>query len=273
MSVCLRPILRHFVWFTRCNFIRVRSFLMRNWIILLVSLLSFVQCRRDKYELSTGIVDTLGVQWTTLERNNIVYYFQGTDEWSNKDIGDYADRHENAYDKINEVFKAQLPRKLRFFIWNDTALARQKLNRTLGFAQPDQCICNVRPNQTLGHEMTHILAYWGWGTTPLFYSRFVNEGIAVAFDQSGGDRIEGARSAVTGKGISTTRDVWEAGNSYSEAVLYPLAGAFMEYLYKQNIPDKFGALIKNQTVENADSIYGKAQMDKIIADFDQQVGL
>lgn len=245
---------------------------MRNTIALLMCIFLFAQCRKhEKYPFASR-TDTLGVQWGVVRSNHIDYYFQTADNWTDE-VGGYVNDHENAYGQLDAIFQAQLPQKLRFYIWTDTALARRTLHEGLGFAIPYVCVVNVRPEQTVGHEMTHVLSYWAGGITPTYVTRFINEGVAVAFDLSSGSKIDQAKSAIKGQNIKSVLDLWTGGNQASESVLYPVAGAFMEYMYKQNQPGKFDSLIKYQTIASAQTIYGNDQFDKLIADFNKQLGL
>jgi hypothetical protein len=47
----------------------------------------------------------------------------------------------------------------------------------------------------------------------------------------------------------------------------------MDFLYKKNLSIQFSALLKNQTIESAENIYGKNTMDALIMEFDALVGL
>lgn len=245
---------------------------MKYTIALIACIFLYAQCQKPKStQYATTTTDTLGIKWMTIERNNITYCFQGAmglDEASR-----FTDQHEEAYTTIDKVFKAQLPHKLRFFIWTDTALARLLLSRPAGFAEPLQCICYIRTNQTRGHEMTHILSYWAGGIPPTKTTKFINEGVAVAFDLNAGNKVDIAKKAASGKGIHNIIDLWSGSYPATEEVLYPVAGAFVEFLYKQNLPDQFSALIRNQTIESAETIYGKAQFDKLVADFNALIAL
>ncbi len=245
---------------------------MKYVIALLMCIVLFAQCHKYKKYPFASRKDTLGVQWGEVQGTHINYYFQTADNWTDE-VGGYVSEHEKAYEQIDAVFKAQLPQKLRFFIWTDTALARRTLNQGLGFAVPYECLVNTRPEQTLGHEMTHVLSFWAEGVTPTLYTRFVNEGVAVAFDLSSGSKIDRAKSAIAGQYITSVLALWANGNNASETVLYPVAGAFMEYMYKQNQPSKFDSLIKYQDIASAQAIYGKDQFDKLIADFNKLLGL
>lgn len=244
---------------------------MRYIIILIVFTLLFVQCRTKVELYPTGSYDTLGVQWMTMERNNIIYYFQGTGE---RAASLFTDLHEEAYEDLAQVFNPGLPGKLRLFVWTDWVEAQQKLGIPLGFAYPPDCICHIKFNQTLGHEITHILSYWANGTAAHTYSRLVTEGVAVAFDLSGRNKMDNAKEALIGTDIRSITDIWSGDyQNAPEDVFYPIAGAFMEYLYKKNMQDEFFALLKNQKQIEAEQIYGKDVLDSIIRDFDAQLGL
>src|SRR5947208_940115 len=132
---------------------------MKTIIALMGCILLFAQCKKTDADNSiqpTGSYDALGIHWAVIEQTNIVYYFQDFSTQSGY-AKQYVDDHEAGYTTLNAVFKAQLPQKLRFFIWADETLAAQLLGHSLGFTLPQQCVCHVRPNQTIGHEMTHAL--------------------------------------------------------------------------------------------------------------------
>jgi hypothetical protein len=245
---------------------------MKYLVVLIACAYLFTGCNRDKNVEPTSSYDTLGIQWRVVERPNVIYYFQDHNAPSYY-TSNYADQHEAAYAKLNDIFKAQLPRKLRYFVWNDPDVAAQRLGYPLGFAVGRECVCHVHPAQTRGHEITHILSYWADGVPWQTYRRLVTEGVAVAFDLSDRDRIMAAKLAGAGHGITSVAELWEGNMTDApEEVFYPIAGAFMEHLYKQSDRDRFIALIKNQDIESAVSIYGLEKMQAIIAEFDAKMG-
>lgn len=244
---------------------------MKYIIVLLLTVFLFTQCKSKVEVYPTSTYDTLGIQWMTIDRANITYYFQGAGA---KGASIYTDLHEEAYQKLQDIFKAQLPQKLRFFVWTDWSMAEQRLNRPLGFAVPTATVCHVRANQTLGHEITHILSYWSKGVIPSSYAKFIDEGVSVAFDLRGDDKIGTAKNALKNYTIKSITEIWSGKyRNGPEDLLYPVGGAFIEYLYNLNQPDKFFALLKNQTQNDAETIYGKDELDKMIKDFDRQLGL
>lgn len=245
---------------------------MRYTLILILCVALFAQCSRNIDVYPTSTYDTLGVQWMTIQRDNIEYYFQGNGVEA---ASLYTDMHEDAYTRLLPVFEPVLPRKLRFFVWTDRSYGEQALSGSVGFANPIECVCHVRANQTLGHEMTHIMSYWAWGIEPTTYSRFIDEGLAVAFDlRDDDDRVKTAKKALNDYSLNSIRELWlDTQNSAPAELLYPVGGAFMDYLYKLNETEKFKALVKNQTLEDAENIYGKERLDALIADFDSLLGL
>lgn len=249
---------------------------MKYIVAAIACIVLFAQCKKSDHETvqPTGSYDTVGIHWTVVEADNIMYHFQ--DFSSQSDYAkEYIDAHESAYTELNKVFNAQLPRKLRFFIWADPALAEQRMGMPLGFTYPYQCISHVRPEQTLGHEMTHTLSFWSnGGVLPVAMTKFVTEGVAVAFDLNTNDKIGDARSALSGQGAQSVRQFWSGSyESASAEIFYPVSGAFMQFLYKKNMPEQFNALLKNQTIEGAEDIYGKDKLDSFIAEFDELMGL
>ena len=253
--------------------------------------------------LARKMLDSLGVEtvssdnelrepnWTIVDAKHITYYFQDTTNMTEL-VNKYVKDHEEAYIKINSTFQAVLPKKIIFYVWNDKALAKKILGRELGFSNSAKCITNIYIYQTIGHEMTHILSYWGWGFPRIRATQFINEGIAVAFDQSNDDKYKVARQAVTGKNVHTVLDIWNehtdefdlnlpirdaisnrnSGNNY-ESILYPVGGAFITYLYEKSSPEQFKNLVKDQTVENAEKIYGKTNFTKMITEFNSLINL
>lgn len=245
---------------------------MRSVAGLLLCLLLFTQCHKYKKYPFASRKDTLGVTWGVVQATHIDYYFQTADNWTDE-VGDYVNEHEKAFEKLDAIFKAQLPQKTRYYIWTDTALARRTFGHPLGFAIPEECLVNIRPQQTVGHEMTHVLSYWAGGIRPSQYNRFVNEGVAVAFDLDAADKMDVAKMAIKGQKITTVLDLWYGSDTVSESLLYPVAGAFMEYIYRQNEPGKFDSLIRYQSVPAAKYIYGGDHFNQLITNFDKQLGL
>lgn len=246
---------------------------MKYLFPLITCIALFCQCRKSQNSINVSYHDTLGIHWTAFDRTNIIYYFQ---DFSNQSIYSawFINGHDSAYMVLDKFFQASRPHKLVYYIWADTALASHILGYPLGFTDEPGFTCNVRPYQSFGHEMTHALSYYAWGIAPKSYSRFVNEGLAVAFDLTGDDRIASARSALKGQNIHSIADLWYGSyQNAEELVFYPIAGAFMDYMYKQTPATQFDSLIKDQDIHGARRIYGSGRLDTLISNFDHILGL
>ncbi len=247
---------------------------MKYTLLLIVFALLVAGCRPEIDMYPTGTLDTLGVQWMVIERDNMTYYYQGTGV---KGASIYSDLHEEAYDKLETVFNPIMPNKLRYFVWTDWKQAQQMFNTPewvwgLAFSKP--CICHVRADMNLGHEMTHVMTYWADGVEPNTYSRFINEGVAVAFDLSDRDKMEEAENAATTYQLNSITDLWlDSMETAPHELLYPVGGAFMEYMYNNSTRSEYFALLKNQELPDAETIYGKERLHGMIADFEGRLGL
>src|SRR5690606_32827823 len=122
-----------------------------------------------------------------------------------------TDQHEQAYEKLAAIFNPVLPGKLRYFVWTDWTNARPIFSApewSGGLALPWDCICHVRADVPLGHEIVHVMTYWANGTEPNSYARFINEGVAEAFDLQDDDKIQAAKDAVKAFPIGSITELW-----------------------------------------------------------------
>jgi len=209
--------------------------------------------------------------WLIMEGKYITYYFQ--DSTLGPDVlKSFIKDHEEAYEKVNKIFQAVLPRKMIFYVWYDAGLAKRILHRDLGFTDPETCISNTLVTQTVGHEMTHTLAYWGWGRKTDSITRFISEGVAVAFDQNPNIKYIQAQKAVENSKYHSVLEIWKDTNVKAE-ILYPVGGAFLTFIYAESTPRQFERLIKDQTIENAQKIFGSEGFDRMIDEFNAWIGL
>lgn len=222
--------------------------------------------------------------WIIRESEHIMFYFEDTTYFEtvgmNKEA--YIAAHEATYKQLNGFFNVWVNRKITFCVWGDTARARRILGRPPGFSWPKDLTVHAHFRQTFGHELTHVLSYWAWGKQTTNTSKFFNEGLAVAFDMSQGDKYEKAKTAlwlyreiVEKYKVRSIVDVWqqEENDEFSKTLLYPLAGAFVTYLKDSTDFHKFKSCVKNQSLEHAYIVYGREDMDKLFHDFDKLVGL
>lgn len=196
--------------------------------------------------------------WETLETENITFHFQNGTSIIDKES--FINEREEAFLNINTFFSSDLPKKIDFFVWKSNDEAIKILKISLGFTIPKYCISHNRDNQTKGHEIAHNISFWFDNTNNKNW--FISEGIGVYFDQTKANRVLQKQKV-------DIKDLWINGNNYSEEILYPIAGAFVENLVLFD-KEKFLELCKNQTYENAELIYGN-ELRKIISDFNNEL--
>lgn len=202
--------------------------------------------------------------WEIKETENIIFHFQNGTSISNKE--QYITERQKAFSNINTFFQSDLPKKIDFFVWKSNDEAIKVLNKSLGFSKPKYCISHNRNNQTKGHEIAHNISFWLEKGNKR--NRLINEGIGVYFDQTNTNRLEKAKNTIPNQKIDI-KELWINGNKLSEQILYPIAGAFVEYLISLD-KEKFIELCKNQSYENAELIYG-TELGKIISEFNKKL--
>jgi ElaB/YqjD/DUF883 family membrane-anchored ribosome-binding protein len=186
------------------------------------------------------------------------------------DSKEFADQLERAHAEIQRILGGAPPGRINFYVWNSSAEAEAVLGRALGFARPDLMLVHAAAGQTRGHELTHVFVHHVF--RPEATRRFIEEGIAVALDMSNRDRIGMARQAVKEGGLQRpiiTR-LWTSAGALDENVVYPIAGAFIDHLARKGGRERLFALLKDQTIERARTIYG-GDFDRLVAEFETQL--
>jgi len=210
-------------------------------------------------------------KWTVKETENFKFYFQPNTRVSN--INEYVHERERAFKKINNVFKAQLPQKIIYFIWNSNEDALKEIDETLGFSLPKAYTIHSLYEQTIGHEMTHVIV--GNMDGAIKQTALINEGLAMYFDQTNRDfltilkesmhKLKGEKISIKDWWIKWPGDMI-GDNFYT----YVVAAAFVEYLIEEEGMDKMIELAKNQTYQNAKFIYGD-KIDQLIVEFENML--
>jgi len=198
--------------------------------------------------------------WKIKESKNIVFHFEnGINE---NDMERIVITRQKAFEEINSFFKANLPKKIDFFVWNLTESFNPVLNTNLGFSNPLFSIAHNRLNQTAGHEIAHNISFWR--NNNVIKTQLINEGIGVAFDQQKNDKL-GIAQEVYKKNPVDIKELWKNNSKINDDFLYPIAGAFVDYLIKYD-KEKFLKLTENQTYQNAFEIYN-GKIDELIQSF------
>ncbi len=202
--------------------------------------------------------------WKIKETENLIFHFDNT--ISEHEIERIVETRQKAFNEINKFFSSKLPKKIDFFVWNLTENPNPTLNVNLGFSIPQLNISHSRINQTQGHEIAHNISFWKNNNN--IRTKFINEGIGVCFDQQKNNKLKNAQEVYKINPIDI-KEVWKNGIKLNDDILYPISGAFVEFLIKTD-KENFSQLIINQTYENAKKIYG-IKIDEIIEHFTQNL--
>ncbi len=209
-------------------------------------------------------------KWKMISGDKITYFFDDTIQ-SNKNANVYILEHEKAYNKIDSIFHSDPPSKLTMYVCS--SMRGQADGISVGHTDPIANVCYVGRWQTIGHEITHAISYWGWGYRPVKLCRLINEGLSVTFDMQVNDKIINGKNALIGCRIQSIIDIWdyfpEQGTIpvLNDADYYAIAGAFVSYLYGKCTRDQFEKIVKNQSIDNIYFVLGRENFSNIINDF------
>ena len=207
--------------------------------------------------------------WTLIETEHIRFHFQPGSIIP--DLDKWAESRQLAFRNINLYFEVTLPKKIDFFVWNSNEGAKAVIYRTLGFAMPNECIIHSRTNQTRGHELTHIVTAHVIENQK--QNRLINEGFAVFFDQSNRDNFDSLGQYIKTEGNKrvSINEIWNNPKPFPEELVYPLGGMLIEKIIKASTKEEVIKFLKNQSKENADLIFGKQKMRKIIQNLEEEI--
>ena len=198
--------------------------------------------------------------WTTFTTEH--FRFRFSDALTDLDERAYARAHEDAYAAISRWFGGGPDEPITFFVWADQEEASAAGMPTLGFARPEFNLVHCRAAQTVGHEMTHVIAVAA--LQPTVRVGLINEGTAVYHDQSGRDRLATARRALAGAQTESggplpavgLRALWDDWSLLPTEVSYPLAGAWIARLVEKGGREKFLEFFRDQSRAHAREVYG-----------------
>lgn len=202
----------------------------------------------------------LAESWPALETAHFRFHFQASQPANT--LQAFAATREQAYESHNRFFRATLPRKIDFFVWEYRQQAAKVLGEELGFTRPSEVTIHIEQNQTKGHELAHMLTFYG--LSPTHTSKLINEGVAVCFDLTSRNRLQEARRAAAGP-VDVWR-MWAQPQGYSTQQVYAVGGALLEYLLAHGPEADVKELLRDQTPET-----GRRLFSKQIADFEKEL--
>lgn len=203
--------------------------------------------------------------WNTVETENFCFHFQNM---STEEIEKFTSIRELAYREINSFFKSFLLQKIDFYVWESREDAKKIMNSNLGFAMPGFYIVHSHYQQTIGHEMVHVISHYS--TKIISKAGLINEGTAVCFDQTKQDKEQIVKDwlKANDKKISI-EEIWANWNDFPEDLKYPLAGLFVKELIDNFGREKFIDFFGNQTYENAKLVFGD-NLGEVISAFENK---
>ena len=203
--------------------------------------------------------------WKTIETEHFIFHIQPNTKI--RGLEKFIEERKDAFTKINSFFESTIPKKIDYFFWNSNSDAKNVGIPELGYAKPEYCLIHSLYDQSVGHEMTHVIIHH-LTRNPKKIS-LINEGTAVHFDQTGLDKLGIAKNRLSNQPVSII-ELWENWVTLPADISYPLAGAFLKYLLEKGGKEKFIELLKDQTFENAALIYGE-QLGGIITEFEESL--
>ncbi|MCK9995892.1 MAG: hypothetical protein KAH56_06405 [Candidatus Krumholzibacteria bacterium] len=170
----------------------------------------------------------------------------------------FARLHEEAFEKISAWFGSGPSEPIRFFVWKDKDEALVANMPPLGFARPELDLVHARAEQTVGHEMTHVISHHAMH--PEYVIGLINEGIAVYHDQTDRDQMALAREALTDAPELSIQvelaALWEDWSLLPGEISYPIGGAWVKVLIDKGGKEKFLDFFRDQGLVNAREVYG-----------------
>ncbi len=194
--------------------------------------------------------------WKTFSTGHFEFRFSPNLE--NFDGVTYARQHEEAYETIVAWFGGGPVKKINFFVWADKTEAAEAGMPELGFSRPEFNLVHARAEQTVGHEMTHVIS--AHALQPDVVVGLINEGIAVYHDQTSRDQLSLARKALAeapeGRVPVALGALWEDWSLLPGEISYPVAAAWVAILIEKGGKETFLEFFKDQSLAHARQVYG-----------------
>jgi tetratricopeptide (TPR) repeat protein len=174
------------------------------------------------------------------------------------DLDAFCQEKEDAYVTINAFFQGNPFKKIDFYYWVNPRECALLLGKNPGFAKSETCIINAAPRQVHNREIGKILM--DYGIQPLFTNDLISYGTLAAYDLSGQDYIELAKTIVIEKPDMT--NAFFNANQFPDDILFPFGGAFVSFLKEKGGEDKLKILLKEQTWDKLMELYGAEAIEE-----------
>ena len=194
--------------------------------------------------------------WTTFMTDHFAFHYSSN--LADFEGVTFARTHEEAFAKITAWFGGGPAAPIRFFVWKDKDEALIASMPPLGFARPELNLVHARAEQTIGHEMTHVISHHA--LHPEHVTGLINEGISVYHDQTGRDQLALARAALADAPELSIQvelaALWEDWSLLPVDISYPVGGAWVKVLIDKGGKEKFLEFFRDQRLANAREVYG-----------------
>lgn len=205
--------------------------------------------------------------WHSVNSEHIHFWFEDT---LNRNIPQFVLEHEQAFDSIHSFFGGNVPRIINYLVWSNIEHAAETLYVKPAFASPVYCCVHSNFNQSLGHELAHILAWYSCKLEKT--NQIIFEGVAVYFDMTDRDKIDFVKAYIRHHKLKgpSFKMLWENWEYYPEQLSYPLSGILVASLISTYGHNKFMEFFPNQSYENAISVFG-AGLEQLIASLEKEL--
>ena len=225
---------------------------------------------KEKFAVMFGFHEFYN-DWNIFETENIIFHYR-KDKNSKTDIDAFVLSRENAFIKIQSFFDSKIHRKIDFYLWDSREEAFSVLQRHLGFAIGQYYLIHNAADQSIGHEITHIITHYIDGAKSI--TSLICEGAAVLFDQSPErDNIKFAKLMMEKNNVTTVdiKALWQNFFILSSGITYSTAVVFAQNLLNKFGKEKYIEIIKTQTYDEVCFILGKDNLEAVIEETQEMI--
>lgn len=198
--------------------------------------------------------------------DSINYHFENEIEMSKIEI--FIRKTNKAFYETLEFFKTKLRKKIDIYVF---AGQNDMNGNCLSYANPPMTSIYVNVNYTGRHELIHVLFNNMYDV--IEKTKFIDEGIAVWFDREDDKNMDDMIENNIDISINVQiKKMWENFDDNNIGVYsYKVAGLFVGYMIESVGKENFFEFSTIQTLENANRLFGKDFMNKLIMDFEYKI--
>lgn len=166
-------------------------------------------------------------------------------------------RRERKFRELAAWFGWDDPQPIRYCVWSSSEEAERSGLAPLGYARPAVRLIQARWDQSLGHEMTHVIA--DNALHPVSGTLLIGEGTATYHDGNPVHRLREARRAWRKRPEEIRRplaEVWREPRREDMEYAYEVGAALVEMLVERGGREKFLELYRDPRWGRAVEIYG-----------------